>query len=499
MQLRPTHRFLFACTLVAFTLTGDVAHAGVLPWLAQTVKDPFASEEKAAKLVAPKLKPDTCQPAETTRKLTFNDVVISVLCNNPDTRNAYTGLVIQASSYVSNYSSYLPNAAATTSRTRSTTFTDTSKNTSIGSSYSLSLGMTLYDFGQREFRLENAERALIAAGHSYNSTIQGTIAAALQGYYALLNTQNAVVIAKISLKFAKESHDAAVLRYNLGQVPLADKLQANNSYSASQLGMEAAENALALQSASLAQLMGLSPDTPIEVSDLGDDVLARDPFGGEVKTLMERAKEKRQDLMATRESLKSSETSLKALKRSNMASISATTSMGIGNDHVNVFNHNGSRTQAIGFSVSIPIFTGFSQTYAEKSAELSLEAQRRSLTQTERNVEKDVWNAWHNYETAKLSWQTAQDQIATATQLKDVALGRYKEGLGTILDVLNAQLQYSNALQSQLSNRFSLLTSRVDLVRAVGELNLETMQPEAVVDSAPTIVDNTQVSNTVTQ
>ncbi len=96
-------------------------------------------------------------------------------------------------------------------------------------------------------------------------------------------------------------------------------------------------------------------------------------------------------------------------------------------------------------------------------------------------MEQDVWNSWHNYQTAKRSWQTSLELMENATHLKDVALGRYREGLGTILDVLNAQTQYNAALQSTLQSRYNLLTSRVDLVRAVGVLNLETMQPDSSV------------------
>jgi outer membrane protein TolC len=187
--------------------------------------------------------------------------------------------------------------------------------------------------------------------------------------------------------------------------------------------------------------------------------------------------------------LKSSEISLKALKRANMATISATTNMGLSNESIHLFNRNGTRSQSVGVSVSIPIFTGFNLTYSEHAAEKSLEAQRNSLINTERNVEKDVWNSWHNYETAKTSWITTQDQIATATQLKEVALGRYREGLGSILDVLNAQLQYSNALQSQLQTRYNLLTTRVDLVRSVGVLDLESMNPESTLDTASAKTD----------
>ena len=352
--------------------------------------------------------------------------------------------------------------------------------------------MTLYDFGQREFKIETAELAFLAAGHTYNSSLQGTISSALQGYYGLLNAQNALTVARQSEQFSKESYDAARLRHKIGQVALVDELQAKNTYSQSQLGTESAQNAVVLQQASLAQLMGFPPDTAVVVADIDNKTLAKDPFGGKVQALMAEAKEKRHDLQASRNSLKSSEASLQALKRSNLATISATTNLGVTNDNAHIFNYNNSRSQGIGVNVSIPIFTGFSQTYSERAAEKSLEAQRESLITTERNVEADVWNSWHNYETAKISWKTSEDQIASAIQLKDVALGQYKEGLNSILDVLNAQLQYSTALQSQLQTRYNLLTTRVNLVRAVGVLDLQSINPEAALDSAAVETTSTQ-------
>jgi len=485
--------------------TAGTAHAEILPWLEHAVDDPFSMQKKAANQVAPSLKPDSCSVPDLKRTLTLDDVVISALCNNPDTRAAYMSLVAQAATYVSNYSEYLPNASVTGSRTRTTTFppanpvsvttttvngnTTTTTNTgtittAVSGSYGLSLGMTLYDFGQREFKIETAELAFLAAGHTYNSTLQGAISSALQGYYSLLNAQNALIVARESEQFAKESYDAAVLRHKIGQVALVDELQAKNNYSQAQLGTESAENALVLQQAALAQLMGFSPDMPVQVADIDDKTLAKDPFGGRVQGLMEEAKEKRHDLLASRDSLKSSEASYEALKRSDLATITATTNMGVTNDSAHIFNPSGTRTQGIGVNVSIPIFTGFSQTYNEHAAEKSLEAQRESLITTERNVEASVWNSWHNYETAKISWKTSQDQIASAIQLKDVALGQYKEGLNSILDVLNAQLQYSTALQSQLQTRYNLLTTRVSLVQSVGVLDLESMNPEAVLDNA---------------
>ncbi len=471
-------RGIWLSVALTYAMGGGVSYADTLPWLNRSLSDPFASDQKAASLVAPRLRPVSCSPVDAKRKLTFNDVVSASMCNNPDLKATYLNLVGQAATYVSNYSGYLPTATANYTHARTTVFGPNSKSTAISSASGLTLGMTIYDFGQREFRLEGAELSLIAAGHSYNSTLQGAIAKALGGYYSLLTAQNAVVVAKEAEGYAKASYDAAKLRHSIGQVPLADELQAKNAYSQALLATQQANNGLALQQASLAIVMGLEPNTPVDVADVDDRSLAKDPFGGEPAELMARAKQLRNDLLASRTSLKASEVSLQALKRSDLGSVSLTTDMGMDNDNSHILGRTAVRSQAIGLSVSIPIFTGFSQVYSERAAEKALDAQRESLVTTERSVEQDVWNAWHNYQTAKESWQTSQELMATATHLKDVALGRYKEGVGTILDVLNAEAQYNSALQSKLQSRYNLLTSRVDLVRAVGTLDLETMQPD---------------------
>lgn len=472
----------------AFLLTSLLASTTALAGtFSDTVSDPFSTAHKAKTWVMPNLKADNCSgTTDFARKLTFSDVVITSLCNNPATRAAYLSLLSQAATYGTNYAGYLPNASATASLTRGTTFASGSKSTFIDRSSGLSVGMTLYDFGQREFKLEAAEQGLVAAAHSYSSTLQGTIAGAMKGYYQLLTAQNALIASREAERFAKESYDAAVLRHKIGQVALADELQAKGSYSQAMLSTQQAQNQLSQSQASLAALMGTGADTPVAVAEMDDKTLTQDPFGGKVKELMEEAKQKRVDLKASRAQIESSELSLKALKRSDLATLSAGVNAGrTQGSTIDPFRNGATRDQSVGLSVSIPIFTGFSQTYSEHAAEKSLEAQREQLAQSELGVEQDVWNSWHNYATAKQSWQTSNDLLASSTQLKDVTLGRYKAGLGSILDVLNAQSQYSSALQSHLQSRYNLLTARLDLVRAVGVLDLDSMRPEITLSPAP--------------
>lgn len=474
------HALAFLCAVSIFMRD---AGAVVLPWL----DDPWKVEEKVAGFGA-KSKPATCPPPPDLKEaLNVDEVVVAVICNNPDAKIAYLSLLSQADSYGSAFAAYLPSVSASASISRSSSFGD-SKSTSISRGSGIDASMTLYDFGQRELSIESAELGLIAAGYGYDSTLQGFLATGLQSYYSLLVAQNAVDIAKESLKFAEESLQAALVRYKLGMVALADKLQADVSHSQAKLGVQQSEVALVTAQAALARLMGLAPDASISVKELDDSQLTNDPFNAKVRQLMALAKEKRVDLLASRLGLESAELSYKALKRSNLASISAGVSAGTSD--IDVFNTRTGRSQSIGVSVSIPIFTGFTQTYNERAARKGLESQREGLKQAELGVEQDVWNAWHNYQISKTSWDISWDQLAIANQLKDVTLGRYKQGLGTILDVITAQNSYSSALQSHLQSRLSLLTARIDLIRAVGVLDLESVHSDVTIPTE-ILPDNT--------
>jgi len=471
----PRLRHLLLPSIFAGVLTGS-AHAA---WL----DDPLGAKKDIAPYTENRrLRPATCPSIPTGNHVyTLEEVVVLALCNNPDTRSAYLSLVSQSFSYAQSYSGYFPTVTGTLGYSHNTFFSPHSSTITRGSG--ISADVTLYDFGQRELSVDIAEQTLLAAGHSYSGTLQGVIAAALNGYYTLLTSQNNVAVTEESERFAKAGYEAAKLKHEIGQVALADELQGKSSYSSALLATQSAHNTLAIQKAALARLMGLPPEETLQVAELDDTNLTLQPFGGELPRLITEAKEKRVDLIAQRAALESAKISLKKTKRENLGTVTAGISSGF--DKAGILRGTGSGNNAIGVSVSVPIFTGFTQTYNERAARTAVESSQEALATTELNVEQDVWNAWHNYQTAQASWETSLDLIKSATEFKDVALGRYKEGIGTILDVLSAQSQYSSALQSQLQTRYNLLTTRIDLVRAVGVLDLETMRPETTVPLAP--------------
>jgi outer membrane protein len=92
-------------------------------------------------------------------------------------------------------------------------------------------------------------------------------------------------------------------------------------------------------------------------------------------------------------------------------------------------------------------------------------------------VALDVWEAYQNLSTATQTIRTTLDLLASAEQSERVALGRYKAGVGNILDVLNAQSALANARLQRIQAMLDWQVSRATLARAVGALDSRLLLP----------------------
>jgi outer membrane protein len=133
-------------------------------------------------------------------------------------------------------------------------------------------------------------------------------------------------------------------------------------------------------------------------------------------------------------------------------------------------------------TLTVPIFTGFSVGYGVRQAQATLEIREANAEQTRLQVSLDVWNGYHGLDSAN------QQLVATATLVKtsetnqEVAEGRYKAGVGTILDLLTAQTAASAARQARITAELNWEVARAKLALALGRLS-GAVPLNAIVDS----------------
>jgi outer membrane protein TolC len=137
------------------------------------------------------------------------------------------------------------------------------------------------------------------------------------------------------------------------------------------------------------------------------------------------------------------------------------------------------------FGVKIPLFSGFSRVYDQQQAE----AQARGATAQVENIRQqvilEVFSSYYAMQTAARRVNTADDLLASASQSAEVALGRYKAGVGSILDLLTAQSALADARAQAIETRWIWRTALARLAHDIGILDVRGENPLRIaVDSS---------------
>ena len=401
------------------------------------------------------------------RALNLSDVVNLALCNNPQTREAWAYAQIQAAQVGVSKAGYLPsaslNASVNSGKTGSSSSTD---QRSVG----VTLSYLLYDFGSRAANLENAQQLLVAASATQDSTVQAVFLAAVQAFYQAQATLAALDAALESERAARESFAAAEARYNAGSATPADKLQAQTAYSQATLNRITADGNLKNAQGALANMIGLDANRNVPLVAANITALP-DNFEADINKLIEEARRRRPDLQAAAAQVKAAEASADAARAAGRPTITLAASA-----NQNSLSGLSQNSSQIGINLNMPLFSGYAPTYRVRAAEAQADAKKIQMEQLRLQVALDVWTAYQHLTTATQSLRSSADLLNSAEQSERVVLGRYKAGVGSMLDVLNAQSALAGARQQRIQSTFNWNTSRAALAQSMGTLDAGLLQ-----------------------
>ena len=100
---------------------------------------------------------------------------------------------------------------------------------------------------------------------------------------------------------------------------------------------------------------------------------------------------------------------------------------------------------AAGVNLGIPVFNGFRYSAMSKEASLQEEATRQGLLDLKNTISRDVRNSWLGANTAYQRLSVTQQLLDQADLSLKLAQTRYNLGLGSIVELSQAQLQQTQA------------------------------------------------------
>jgi outer membrane protein len=451
--------------------------------------DPFGTREGVSatpgKAAASPDLADPCRVDRRPKTWTLVDVVDQALCHNPQTRQAWANARYQAAQLGVAEAAYLPtvNLSLPISRSKNTAGSGFSNSIPVSGANAgvsvrqneitriaptLSLNYLLFDFGGRAARVETARQTLEAANWSHAATLQTVLFQAIQAYYQLFASEAALDAAEATVRSNGEALKAAAFRYEVGAAALVDKLQAQTAQAQAEVNRQTAAGNARVALGTLANVMGLKPSESLRVEPpaANGPIEARER---DVRALIEEAKGLRPDLAAAEAQIKAAEAGVRSARAGSLPTLSL-----IGNytysDAVGLQNIS---SWMVGVQVAVPLFTGFSNTYQIRSAEEQVAVQAANRDKLDQSIALDVWRAFYNLRTAKETFRSTEDLLASATEAERVALGRYKAGAGNIVELLSAEASLANARFQRVQAQYNWRIGKAQLAQAIGRLDLD--------------------------
>lgn len=426
---------------------------------------PTASVKQAAAADARR----TAPTPSNVRQLTLPEIVDLALRNNPATELSWSQARAAADVYGSSQGRYYPSLSAGIAATRTRTIATPGRPAGERTQYgpSLSLAYTVLDFGGRSGSVDVARQTAIAADLSHNATVDNTILQVETAAFTYLSTRALRDAQKSSVDLATAALDEASERHRVGLATIADVLQAQTARSQAELQLEILEGSLQVARGSLAVAMGLPANTPYEVPD----VPATDSvhfIAQSIDTLIDMAVRNRPELASARAEAAAAASDIRVARSGYLPALALSA---VGANNASTVSTFAGRTYTLNLGVQIPVFNGFSDHYDVSAASEQYRAALARSESTKQQVIQQVFTAYYTLRTSTERVRTAHDLLASALQSETVARGRYREGVGSIVDLLVAQSALANARAQDADARWSWRTSLAQLAHDVGVLN----------------------------
>ncbi len=439
--------------------------------------------------------------ADRVQRLTLPDVIDIALLNNPQTRASYATARAAGAAIGAAYGRYLPQLSGTVTASRVGSTGGTSAITSGGTTTGSTTGGTgaaggtggtgaggtvvrgsgtnnfvqptgsaswlLFDFG-RSSSFEVARQGAFAASYTHNSTLQAVVLAVEQAYF---NYNSAKAVRDGDIQTEREDSAnlaAAKARHDVGVATISDVLQAQTTLSQASLTLETDQGNVQTARGALAVALGFPANLPYDIAPEPPDVPVQG-IAESVDTLVNVAVRSRPDLASYRAQAREAAANVGVIKGQGLPDLFLSGSAS--HTFAEKSSLEGSTYSAL-VGLSFPVFQGFTNSYDILQAREQAKASAANAEYQRDQVVYQVFTSYYNLRTATARVTSADDLLSSAQASYDVSIGKYRQGVGSILDVLTAQAALASARSQQAAARWTWYSSLAQLSHDAGVLGI---------------------------
>lgn len=400
----------------------------------------------------------------------LRSLIAEALANNRDLRIATLSIEKARAQYQIQRASLLPSIAATGTDSNQRLPADLSSTgqAMISRSASVGVGFSAYEldlFGRVRSLKDQALQQFFATEEARRSAQISLVAEVASAWLTLASDRERLDLTRKTLESQQASYDLAKRRYELGASSELDLRQAQTSVDAARVSLAQLTSQLELDRNALTLLVG----RPLQDSELPSGPLAAvsalDQLDAGVPSDV---LQKRPDVLQAEHALQAANADIGAARAAFFPSITLTASAGTASSQLSGLFKAGSGTWSFAPQINLPLFTGGRNLANLKAVKAEREIQVATY-------EKTIQTAFREVADALAQRATLADQLAAQTSLNEasevsfkLAEARYKNGVASHLEVLDAQRSLYAAQQNLVATRLALLANQVTLYKVLG-------------------------------
>ena len=330
----------------------------------------------------------------------------------------------------------------------------------------IGIDWTLYDYGRRSLNLKTTKSEKYVLEEDYRKTCQNKALEITSAFLSVLKNKELVNLSEKRLERAKKYYQLAKAKLEVGIVSYADLLKSKVEVKSAESDTISESNALSLSRIKLENILGLKKkgyrlDSRIEFSF---------PLVS-LKKSLSKALTKRPEIKKKEGEEIQLEYAYQLARKDYIPSLSLKGDYDYYLDR-DLSGYSDINDWTVYLAVEIPIFDAGIKRSRLKQAKLNQEKLQFAKEELIRDITGEVSTAFFNLQNLEKLIGVQEEEVTAAEECLRLATGRYKEGVGSILEVIDAQTDLVSAETDKVNTFFDYQLANANLILSSGE-NIE--------------------------
>lgn len=340
--------------------------------------------------------------------------------------------------------------------------------TSLSSSASLGVNYLIYDGKARALNIERLRESKATADLELRQSMEFTALQLLNSYYQVAQLTENVALQKEALEVSKQRLERTRYQYEYGQGIRLNVLNAEVDLQRDSVNLLNLEAQLENARRSLNALIGRPADTQFDI-----DTTVVYGQGLSLDAILKQALQNNVQLLLAEQDLLLSEYDLRLAETTNRPRISANATYAYAlkdNDTKSTIDWQNTRGLNLGLSLRWDLFDGGIRRTRMANSRVLINNQQLLKDQLLLDLERDVRNAWQNYQTALFVLDTERRNLATARLNFERSQGQFRLGQIISVEFRQAQLNLLAAATNLSIAKYNAKRFELELLQLSGAL-----------------------------